>query len=65
MEPKPPDIAAVIPALNERENLELLLPSLWAVTLSSMADPLTARDGRLNNSGRASSRSWNPDMAAR
>ena len=32
MEPKPPDIAAVIPALNERENLELLLPSLWAVT---------------------------------
>src|SRR5205814_7005947 len=32
MKPKPPDIAAVIPALNERENLELLLPSLWAVT---------------------------------
>jgi dolichol-phosphate mannosyltransferase len=32
MELKPPDISVVVPALNERENLELLLPSLWAVT---------------------------------
>ena len=32
MEPKPLDIAVVVPALNERENLELLLPSLWDVT---------------------------------
>lgn len=32
MQPKPPDIAVVIPALNERANLELLLPSLSAVT---------------------------------
>ena len=32
MQPKPPDIAIVIPALNEQENLELLLPSLWTVT---------------------------------
>src|SRR5206468_12596734 len=30
--PKPLDIAVVVPALNERENLELLLPTLWAVT---------------------------------
>jgi len=34
MQPKPPDIAVVIPALNERENLELLIPSLWSVTRS-------------------------------
>jgi dolichol-phosphate mannosyltransferase len=32
MKPKPPDIAVVIPVLNERKNLELLLPSLRAVT---------------------------------
>ena len=28
MQPRSPDIAVVIPALNERDNLELLLPSL-------------------------------------
>src|SRR5260370_39538803 len=47
MEPKPPDIAVAIPALNERENLELLLPSLWSVTkrLGLIAE-LTVVDGR-------------------
>src|SRR5260370_33043836 len=32
MDPRQGFIPAVIRALNERENLELLLPSLWAVT---------------------------------
>ena len=34
MQPKAPDISVVIPALNERENLELLLPLLNEVILS-------------------------------
>ena len=34
MQPKAPDISVVIPALNERENLELLLPLLNDVILS-------------------------------
>src|SRR5262249_39785163 len=31
MESKPADMAIIIPALNEQENLELLLPSIWQV----------------------------------
>ncbi len=47
MPSKAPDIAAVIPALNERENLELLLPSLWAVTkrLGVMAEIIVVDGG--------------------
>src|SRR5260370_33156674 len=47
MEPKPLDIAVAIPALNERENLELLLPSLWAVTkrLGLMAEIIVVDGG--------------------
>src|SRR5260370_28133114 len=32
MDPRQGFIPAVIRALNERENLELLIPSLWAIT---------------------------------
>src|SRR5260370_37526335 len=55
MEPKPPDIAAVIPALNERENLELLLPSLWAVTkrLGLVAEIIVVDGGSADGSRRA------------
>jgi len=47
MQAKPCDIAIAIPALNERENLELLLPSLWAVTkrLGLMAEIIVVDGG--------------------
>ena len=55
MQPKPPDIAVVIPALNERENLELLIPSLWSVTrrLSLEAEIIVVEGGSVDGSSGA------------
>ena len=55
MQPKPPDIAVVVPALNERENLELLLPSLLAVTerLGLVAEIIVVDGGSVDGSRQA------------
>src|SRR5260221_6851535 len=60
MEPKPLDIAVVVPALNERENLELLLPSLWAVTerLGLVAEIIVVDGGSADGSRLAAEQLW-------
>jgi len=55
MQPAPPDIAIVIPVLNERENLELLLPSLLTVSseLGLGAEIIVVDGGSTDGSQRA------------
>lgn len=52
MQPKAPDISVVIPALNERENLELLLPLLNEVlrSLNLESEIIIADGGSLDGS---------------
>jgi dolichol-phosphate mannosyltransferase len=58
MQAKSCDISVVIPALNERENLELLLPSLWSVTerLGLVAEIIVVDGGSVDGSITAAER---------